>query len=218
MASNISESLTRKVYNGLIEEIVEGRLHGGERLDDAKIMKLYGVSRTPVREATLLLEKDGFLETVGHKGIFVKTLSVQAVKDIYFVREIMECNAAKLAANRITDDDILILENTLNKMENLAEDQILSGYPRLDMEFHNTIVSICGVELLAHLCSQMSLQRASILLRGENYIGNTTRYNQEHRLILERLAAHDADGVEAAMRSHIQKGKAGVLTQMMNVS
>ena len=214
--SGISGNYTAKVYDGLIKEIIEGSLRGGDRLCDTDIAQKYGVSRTPVREAILLLEKDGFVETVGRKGVFVKTMSIQSAKDIYFVREILETTAGRLAAQLVRDDDLLLLSNILSKMEAVPESGDFMDYPRLDQEFHSSIVNICGVELLNRLCTQMSLLGASILLKGKDYEESIGQFNKEHRLIYERLKAHDEDGTERAIREHIQQGKVGVLMQMLN--
>lgn len=207
---------TSTVYNGLIEEIIEGTLKGGDRLCDADIAQRYGVSRTPVREAVLLLEKDGFIETIGRKGVFVKTMSIQSVKDIYFVREILESTAGNLAAQLVREDDLLLLANILNKMEEIPKTGVYTDYPRLDLEFHRSIVNICGVELLSRLCTQMSLLGASILLKGEDYERSIPQYNKEHRAIYESLKSHDTKSTEKAIRDHIQNGKVGVLLQMLN--
>lgn len=215
MMSGVSGNYTTKVYDGLIKEIVEGTLRGGDRLCDTEIAQKYGVSRTPVREAILLLEKDGFVETIGRKGVFVKTMSLQAVKEIYFVREILEATAANLAAQLIREDDLFLLENILKQMEEVPEKGNYGEYTRLDQEFHSTIMNICGVELLTRLCTQMSLQGASILLKGEEYEKNIPQYNAAHRLIYDKLKAHDAEGAEKAIREHIQHGKVGVLMQML---
>ncbi|CAK7042215.1 MAG: HTH-type transcriptional repressor RspR [Enterocloster aldenensis] len=214
--AGISGNFTTQVYNGLIEEIIEGSLKGGDRLCDTDIAQRYGVSRTPVREAILLLEKDGFVETIGRKGVFIKTMSIQSVKDIYFVREILEGTAGNLATQLVQDDDLLLISNILTKMEDIPKTGRYSDYTKLDQEFHSSIVNICGVGLLNRLCTQMSLQGASILLKGKDYEKNIEQYNREHRLIFERLQARDAAGTEQAIREHIQKGKVGVLLQMLN--
>lgn len=212
----ISGNYTSKVYNGLIEEIIEGTLKGGDRLCDADIAQKYGVSRTPVREAVLLLEKDGFIETIGRKGVFVKTMSIQSVKDIYFVREILESTAGNLAAQLVREDDLLLLSNILSKMEEIPKAGNYTDYPRLDLEFHRSIVNICGVELLSRLCTQMSLLGASILLKGEDYERSIPLFNKEHRNIYDCLKSHNTECTEKAIREHIQNGKVGVLLQMLN--
>lgn len=195
---------------------MDGSLQGGDRLCDTDIAQKYGVSRTPVREAFLLLEKDGFVETIGRKGVFVKTMSLQSVKDIYFVREILEGTAGNIAAQLARDDDLILVANILTKMEDVPKTGNYSEYTRLDLDFHSSIVNICGVELLSRLCTQMSLQGASILLKGEEYEQSIEQFNQAHRLIYERLKAHDPEGTEKAMREHIQQGKVGVMLQMLN--
>jgi DNA-binding GntR family transcriptional regulator len=207
-------SYTRLVYDYLIGEISEGRLKGGDRIFDEEITKKLGISRTPLREALLLLENDGFVKTYGRKGVFVNTLTTQSVKEIYLVREVLECEAGRLAANMIQDDDLMLIKNTLDKMELAIDEGKFFEYPRLDIEFHCRIVDVCGVELLKRLCTQMSIQGASILVKGAGYDNLVYEYHKDHLRIYQGLKEHNQEEVYSAIKEHIQRGKINLLFEM----
>jgi DNA-binding GntR family transcriptional regulator len=127
--------LTRERYVAEIlrDAILRGDLKPGEKLDQSGIAKRLRVSRTPVRNALLILSNEGLVEMAPHLGAVVSEISAEEVEEIYFLRGILEGVAARLGAERMTDEQIASLRALLDKM-NASSD--LDEWLRLNTRFH----------------------------------------------------------------------------------
>ncbi len=202
-----SVSIREKVYDVIRDEILNGDIVPGERIIEARLAEQIGASRTPVREALHLLEKEGLLESIPRVGYCVKPLSWSEVEEICHIRAVNETLAAKWAMKRVSPKELLALENNLT----MAEHEIRSGNPKAfvnrDAEFHDIIARASGSERLVELCEV--LRRHMLRYRIESFylpeIG--MRAIQGHRRILDSIRARDEAGVEEAIFSHLEQSK-----------
>ncbi len=104
------ESVRRQVENELRKAIVQGRFPLGTHLSDRMLQETFQVSRTVIREAVRQVEAEGLIETIPHRGSFVRQLTVREAEQVYAVRGVLEGLAAKEFARNATDDEIAELE------------------------------------------------------------------------------------------------------------
>lgn len=205
------ENFADIVYNAIIDEILYNNLKAGDKINDMEMAAKLGYSRTPVREALIMLEQDGFVKTIGRDGTYVRDFTKEDIREIYIVREALEVMAARLGAKAISDDNLSLLADIVNQMERLVKEENFVDYSRLDIEFHKLVVLSGNVKMLSNIYNNLGLLSASIKVRGRYYIENIRRYNEEHRLIYEAFLGHDGDLAETLLRSHIQNGKMDLL-------
>ena len=98
------------IYVALSHSIILGKCRGGKRLSPYDLAKKFGTSVTPVREALQKLSSDGLVENRPHLGFFVTSVSLQRLRAMLEVREILEVAAVELAASRITEQETQELE------------------------------------------------------------------------------------------------------------
>ncbi len=208
---NGSDTFAQTIYNKVLGDIVNQRLKEGDRISDKEIASELELSRTPVREALIMLERDGFVKNYGKDGFHVRKFTVEDIRDLYVVREALETMAVRLGAKIINEDTLSLLEHTLIQMEKCVEQNRIDEVEFLDIEFHKLVVSSCNVHLMSEICDNLGLLRASIKVRGNAYSENVIKYNQQHRLIYEALRSHDTALAETQMRNHIQFGKKEIL-------
>src|SRR5665647_1408181 len=91
-----SDNYTTIIYNTILEKIIDGILKPGDKLSDMELSNQFGFSRTPAREALILLERDGFVRTISRRGTFVSEFVRDEVREIYIVREALEAAAVHL--------------------------------------------------------------------------------------------------------------------------
>lgn len=203
-------SIREKVYTAIRNLILDGTFPQGERLVESRIAEQIKTSRTPVREALHLLEKEGLLESIPRAGYQVKPLLWEEVEEICEIRISNETLAARWAMKRITPKELLLLENNLTS----AEHEIRAGNPRAfvqrDAEFHEILARASGSERLFELCQL--LRKHMLRYRVESlYLPETgLRAIQGHRRILECIRAMDERGVEEAIRGHLEQSLADV--------
>ena len=197
------KKLGNQVYAILKEMIANYRFQPGTRINVEQIAKELGVSRTPVWEAVGRLEQEGLVENIPNRGVFMTVLTPQKALDLYAVREVLEGMAARLAAIRIDQKSLAVMEACLEKQQLVVKQQNLKEYSKLDFLFHATVYELCGNAYLQEMLEaiknkmrpiQLSLQVEPIL----------PQLYKDHVNLLNALRAHDPDKAEKVFREHNQ--------------
>jgi len=205
-------NLSEKTYERIKDAILRGDLPPGERLLFDQLIKNLGVSRTPIREAVVRLEKEGFLVSVPRKGTYVKKFSKKDIKEIYEVREVLEALAAQLAATLITGKELQAMRDICRKFKDSIEKRKIQSCVRMDLKFHSFLMEVSGNDKLVQVMRIFNLQALSIFITGPEYWTRVEGYVKEHLAIIEALSRHDSDLVETLTREHIRKGKELILS------
>ena len=200
-------SLAEQVFDRLETDILSGKYQHGEILTELGLVSDLGVSRTPIREALRRLEQEHVIEMTS-RGILVIGVSQQDLSDILEIRSRIEGLAARLAAERITDEQLAELRETIDLQEFYIPKHDAARINGMDSKFHLLIYRFSGsgplYDTLMPLHKKvMKYRQASV----ENEVRSADSY-QEHRLIFEAIAAHDGDLAEERMRAHIANAKA----------
>ncbi len=184
--------------------ILSGELAPGTRLSVPELAKRLEVSRSPVREAVLLLVGEGLAVEHTRRGVEVARLELADLLELYELRGAIESLAARHAAAHMTSTQLTALRGVLD-----AQGTAIFGDPRhfreLDTRFHQIILDACGNRHLqrhAHLLvREMALARPLLL----NDTGHLTRSHEEHRAIELALRQRDGPAAETAMREHLER-------------
>ncbi len=194
-----------RVYDDLREAIIGGEYTPGERLRTEALAERFGTSRTPVREALVLLEGDGLVELEPRRGAVVRSFDAADLVDLYEVRAILEARAAQLAALRLTREDLDVLDATCDRAESVAG----SGKVAIETliasndEFHRVIVEASGsARLTAALRTVAGIPRPFKAAFWKNG-AERTRSLSAHREIVAALRSRSAERAESAMRLHV---------------
>lgn len=133
------KSLKVQSYNVIKESIIEGVLLDNEALTEKKALDLFGVSRTPFREAIPRLESEEWVYSIPYKGTFVSALTMRDVEETLQIRLIIETAIAKSVADDITKEQIELLNNINNTLKLNPLTQSDYDFTLIDQEFHKTI-------------------------------------------------------------------------------
>jgi DNA-binding GntR family transcriptional regulator len=206
-----ASSLVDRIVERLERAIMNGDLAPGSKLSEQALAKRFGVSRGPLREAIRRLEGRKLIERKAHIGARVAALSEKKLMDIFSVREALEGLACRLAAERITDEEIADLKRLVEEHGHHSDVQAGSSYyqepERRDFHFH--IVRASRNDWLFDLlCGDLYDLLRVYRYQSSTAPGRARHAYEEHRAIVSALAARDADAAEALMRDHIRKGRA----------
>lgn len=159
--------MTERTYRHLRTRLATGQLQSGTQLSETEISKEIGVGRTPVREAFLLLENEGFIEQVPRYGTFVKSAGRHERQSLYELREVLESYAAGKAAEYMSDASIEKLGTLCEQMrasirqirddDGHASDAVLSAIAIADMAFHMLVLRASGNHLVIRSVADMHL-------------------------------------------------------------
>jgi DNA-binding GntR family transcriptional regulator len=199
LARNASVAATEVIR----EAIVDGRLEPGQRLKEEELARELGISRTPIREALLILQSEGLVEATPNRGATVRTHTPEDLDDLYQLRALLEGHAARRAAGRIASREVTKLRRSCDRFEKLDAARELRELVRENMLFHQTILDVAGSERLATLVRQV----IEIPLVYRSYIWYSPEQKKisehYHRQITAALAARDAERAELVMKEHV---------------
>lgn len=191
-------------YGALLAEIRDGHLSPGDRLRETELAKRFGVSRTPVREAIRQLEADGLVTHLPRVGATVRKLDYSEIMELYEMRCVLECTAARMAARSASTVEITELTAISDEISKVGKG---TDAARLNRQFHRALLEAGKNRFL--IKSMLSLQKAMLIL-GRTTLADEERYESaivEHKAILDALTARDSDAAEAAMQVHIIAGQ-----------
>ena len=211
-----SETKKDEAYQVIKRAIIAGQLESAKIYSITELSETFGVSRTPAREALVVLTSEGLIEPIPRIGYQVKSLSIHDTLEIFHLRSVLEVETAGLAAERITDDDISLLEAN-NRLEqelvlSLQSDKSTHSYNEgyaLNYEFHLTIARASGNNRLADLVEKV-LNESERLVVYDHFtaeVDKAVASVKQHNEIIDRLRQRDKLGSQEAMKMHIEDVK-----------
>lgn len=207
MPNTISKK--EKAYQAIKQAIITGQLEPTKIYTITELSEPFEVGRTPAREALVILASEGLIDPIPRSGYQVKSLSIHDLLEIFHLRSVLEIEGVGLAAGRITDDDINLLEENNRQEQEIAlsphSDVSAQSYRKgydLNLEFHLTIARASGNNRLADLLEKM-LNELERILAHDPYIAEP----KQHTGILESLKKRDKMAAQEAMRKHLEDTK-----------
>ena len=199
----MSHRAATKVFQGIEEEIATGQLQDGEKLDEASLAERFQVSRTPVREALLQLVGSGLATQIPKRGCFVKAPSFRDMIEMFEVMSELEGLCARLAARRISSEQIDRLKRTNQGCETAIASGDSDLYYDFNVDFHECIYEACGNSFLARETRQLRRRLQSFRRLQLRVRGRMPQSLKEHHAIIEAIEAGDADAADEVSRQHV---------------
>lgn len=204
------DTIPTQVLNILMDWIMDGTLKMGEKLNTEEISRKLGVSRMPIREALGSLEKMGLAESIPYVGTRLVTLTQEDIVQIYMMRKSMEPLVAKNACEKISPEDIEVLEMIHKEYVSVvtAEELNAKSVYLLNRRFHFTIYSIsemdriCGViESLWDTLSFFKLIYGRDIIKTNDGAKNRI---EEHQSYIDALKAGDSEVLAEMLSNSLQ--------------
>lgn len=200
-------SITGEVAGRIRQAIISGDLALGEDLSERQLAEKLGVSKTPVREALAQLRLEGLVRASPPRGVTVFTLSADEIREMCELRQALEVAAMRLAMERNPASLLASLEEVLEQMTAALADGDVKSYLATDTLFHLRFLENCGN---AHLLETYKLHIGKIAALRTHLAQkpqHTDMSYQEHKLMVEKLAAGDLAGSLAVLDQHIDRTK-----------
>lgn len=196
---SLMTSLADKAYHEIRGLIVSLELAPGDVIDERELIERLEIGRTPVREALRRLSHEGLVEVYPRRGMFVTGVDVRELARLSEVREVLEPEAARLAAERATDTDREELSALLAELEGGGSELM-----ELDERIHRAVYRAAHNDLLKATLEQyyvLALRIWSIALDRAHELEEAV---EAHRALLEAIQAGDGDRAADTMRAHVQ--------------
>ncbi|MDF2962093.1 MAG: hypothetical protein K0S39_3828 [Paenibacillus sp.] len=198
-------SIREVVYENLKEAILTGNIAQGSHLKERDIAQNFGVSTTPVKEALRRLDQEGLVFTKPRVGTFVSNKIMSSIEEISWAKSALEGVAARLAAIKISDEEIEIMREHMAKINKATQEDNSELLFELNEAFHNMILDIAQND---YIVQQISAVRAYDRVVRKQALSDTQELDRayhEHYLVFEKIMQRDPDGAEEAMRNHIRR-------------
>ena len=199
------KALHEETVDTLREMIIGGKLAPGERLVEQQLCQTLGISRTPLREAFKLLEKEGLVDLRPNRGVHVSEITAQGIADLFEVVSDLERLAVDLAVQRMADKDF---RNLQRRHETMLR-QYRAGRRRecfqSDYDIHNFLVKKSGNQILVDSHSTLMIRA-----RRGRYLAlfSQERWDEamgEHEALMEAIGRRDKDAAALLMYRHVTR-------------
>lgn len=201
------QPLREVVCETLRDAIRKGVLAPGERLMEIQLAEELGVSRTPVREAIRKLELEGYVIMMPRRGTYVANLSIRDVNEVFEIRTSLDSLASGLAAERITDEELEQLNGYLIEIGQHIANNDMDKIVEVDTAFHDMLYTASRNERLRSIINNLREQMTTIRGRSMSYPGRLVETMDEHRNLVEAIAAHDVERAQYAARIHLENAE-----------
>lgn len=197
-------TVEHQIAEVLREKIIVGSIARGQKLKQAEVAKMLGVSITPVREALRLLEAQGYVAVIAHRGAVVAPLIIEGAQELYQLRQVLETRLTLEAAKRMTPTDLDGLKALNHDLLAAVKTQTRSSLQEKNFRFHFRFYELANqpqtIDFVRVLWAKYPLDMLSKMP------GRPMRVFEEHAALLTALERNDAAGAVSAMEDHIKTG------------
>lgn len=202
---NSPKSKKAIVYENLKSRIIKNLVNPGEPLNEGVLSKELKISKTPIREALQQLEKEGFIESIPAKGAFVSMISIQDIREIFEIREVLECEVIRRAALKAGPERVGAIREKFVSSES-DNKKASAGHFKSGDEVHAFIFETFGNNRLKEIYKRLQdhIVRTRIHFFNQSPSGRSEESFKEHLEILDALKAQDPVRAEKAVRDHLR--------------
>lgn len=201
-----SVTLVDQIAKALRDDILTGSLKGGDQLLEDQLKNEFGISRTPLREAFRVLEKEGLVEILPRKGAFVRRISRQDIEENFPIRAILEGLAGRLAYANLSNQDINEMEEVFEYMKEAAQRKDFIDYAKHHLTFHEIFINASNNETLIALLHNLRMHRLWHRYTYQYYKEDFRNSLKIHRRIIDLFKEKKVspEEIENVVRQHIE--------------
>jgi DNA-binding GntR family transcriptional regulator len=193
---------SEEAYEQIKDKIITLELEPSAVIDEQALMEQLGLGRTPIREALQRLSADGLVHIAPRRGMFVTDISITDLQHIFEVRIALAGFCARLAAQRITPDQIAEMDTVLHGLEHVKPGDF-KVLMEIDRSFQRVLYRAGGNEILAETLDRLYDLSLRIWYLVLNRLGDVQTSIEQHRELADALEAGDGDRAEALIQQHI---------------
>jgi len=201
----VHNSLHEEVADQLRQRIFDGELAPGAFLDEVQLAQELSISRTPLREALKVLTAEGLVRHEPRRGCFVAEVTEQDLDEIFPVIALLEGRCAYEAAQNASEADLQALEELHARLARHAKARRVNDYYAANFAIHEAIITLADNRWLAQVITDLRKIVKLARLQQLHAPGRLEQSLSEHLAEFAALKARDAEGAEAAMRTHLTR-------------
>lgn len=200
-------ALYQEVAERLRQRIFAHELTPGTWIDEQKLAEMYGISRTPMREALKVLASEGLVTLKPRRGCYVTEISDQDLDDVFPILAMLEGRCAFEAVQKAKAAQVKKLSALHDALEVAARDSNIDSFFEANQEFHKLIQELAGNRWLVTMIQDLRKVLKLSRLHSLSLQGRLQQSLEEHRHIMAAIKAGDAAQAEKHMHDHLLSGR-----------
>ena len=200
-----SFSLKEHIYDVLKTSIMNLDIYEPDtnlRMDERTLADRLGISRTPIREAIMRLEQEGFVEIAPRRGVFIKRKSLDEILELITVWAALESMAARLACTNATDAEIARLRQIGTQFTKDNAQAHLSEYSEANIDFHLCVLGMSKCQMLEDIAKGLFTHLKAVRRKAMSDGSRADRSVVDHMNIIQAIEDRDADRAADLVREH----------------
>jgi DNA-binding GntR family transcriptional regulator len=190
-------------YNTIRNAITYGGLKPGERLVEKRLCEMFDVGRTPLREALMQLEVEGYLQFIPNRGVTITKMSIDNMEDIYNILAVLEGYATEVSTTCLSSGDIKKIESLQNDQKRAWAKKDYKKWLDKNAEFHEYIVNGCKNGFLTMIVSNLRQRVYRYRLISITIPNSIEEYIQAHEEIIRAISKRNPKNAGKAMQKHV---------------
>jgi DNA-binding GntR family transcriptional regulator len=192
-----------EIVDRIFEAIIDQRLPPGTKLSEAALCEAFGVGRMRIRQSLLLLASREVVELLPNRGAFVASPSAEQAREVFEARLMIEPNVSRLAAERATEDDLLMLERHLRFEHEAHTGSKRRDAIRLSGQFHVLLAEISGNSVTLRMVREL-VTRTSLIISIFGSPGVSNCRDEDHDEIFAAFHSRDGERASRLMVDHLR--------------
>jgi DNA-binding GntR family transcriptional regulator len=193
-------SLAKQVVRVLRHQILSGELKPNDRVCESEIAQSLGISRAPVREALVELEREGLTVTYPRRGAYVKSFTEKDIIEIYTLRALLEGHAATLASSALKKADVRELQNLIHEMNSGID---IADTSEMNVEFHEKIFKLADHQRLHSSWRNLFAQTRMLSAMAAGFRIKVSDIMAEHEVLVDALVSGEKEHIRESFEKHI---------------
>ena len=200
-------NLEEQVYKIIKDKIIWHKIKMGERIIDKKLAEELGVSRSMARQVLTTLAKEELLIMIPRNGFYVREITRKEIEEIYDVRKILEAYATEIAVPKITNRDILKLEEVFKRAKRDLKKDEVNTFIETDIKFHKLIIDNCGNGCLKRIINEHNDKYVFYRVVDLSRVERAKESYFEHYKIFQAVKEKKEALAAKLMAEHIENAK-----------
>lgn len=203
------KTVLHQAVERLRQAILSGMFEPGERLSEARLCKLLGISRPSIREALRVLEAAKLVTIIPNKGPHIPALTREQAVDLYSVRMLLEGEACALSATRRSAEDVRVMREALDHFSEQKNDP--AGRIVTTSDFYDRIMATCGNEVIHEILQSLHDRVCMLRAQSMSIPGRSRQSLQEMQDILDAIESRNPDAARSAAVHHVRQAEKAAL-------
>lgn len=213
---NKPRSQKEEAYAAIKQKILTGKVKPGEWLAESTEAEALGIGRTPVREALIELEHEGLVKVIPRKGVVVVPITVEDIRDVYEMREVLDCLAVRLAIERgVSDDELNSFEDLFEELLEHPDYEPAENLLEADRAFHDLILRCSGNRWLVDMAGLLVERSQLIRMISHKRPGRMEASWHEHLGVIKAIRENNVVLAEKWTLTHVENARESIIRSII---